>query len=118
MAQAQQNLAVSQYNQANAAAAAVHQQQSIPTAYLDYATLAAAAAAAQNNTYGLHPAVSSATGLEHYGYQLGIGMPSVATTNASNNQTYAAHLTAAQAQLVAAASGAGHTTLGGDNARI
>jgi len=90
-AQAQQNLAA-----VNQAGNAAHPQQQN---YFDYATLAAAAAAAQNTgVYGIYPSVSTATSLEQFGYQFGV-LP-----NTSSN-AYAAQLSAAQAQL---AVGTGH----------
>ncbi|KHN74078.1 RNA-binding protein 38 [Toxocara canis] len=62
--------------------------------YIDYATLAAVAAAGGQNTFAIHPAVSSAaaTGFEQYAYTPYGVLPT---------STYAAQLTAAQSQLAA-----------------
>ncbi|VDK50248.1 unnamed protein product [Anisakis simplex] len=62
--------------------------------YIDYATLAAAAAAGGQNTFAIHPTVSTAgtTGFEQYAYTPYGVLPA---------STYAAQLTAAQSQLAA-----------------
>ncbi|VDD97695.1 unnamed protein product, partial [Enterobius vermicularis] len=62
--------------------------------FIDYATLAAVAAAGGQNAFALHPTVSNAssTGLEQYNYSPYGVVPA---------SSYAAQLSAAQSQLVA-----------------
>lgn len=62
--------------------------------YIDYATLAAVAAAGGQNTFAIHPSVSTAgaTGFEQYAYTPYGVLPT---------SSYAAQLTAAQSQLAA-----------------
>ncbi len=71
--------------------------------------------------------MSAASGLDSYGYALGIfpGATANGNTNAAaamaaaaNNPAYAAQLSAAQAQLAVAASGVGHSSTLGENQRI
>lgn len=98
----QQQLAVSQA-----------QQQALQQQQFEAAVAAATAAAAVQggaNTaaaYGVHP--STATGLEQYSYSAHQLLPGA--TAAQHSAAYAAQLSAAQAQLAVAASGAGHTGL-------